>query len=342
MRKEIVLILILALFVCTACSDGVKSEESDRPYVVGYFPTWKEDFTPEWDKITHLCLAFGLVQESGEVDISSVVGHKELIKEAQSNNVEVLLSIGGGGSKNFTAAILDSGARVNLINNLGRIVEKYGLDGVDVDYEEWDGDLGGASEHDIVKREALEQTYIALREELGGEKLITAAVNAGFDGGDGGWGYYNCFNNTMHEHLDMVNLMIYDMTGPWSKTTVGAHSGWDFFESAIDHWLNNRKLPKEKLVAGVPFYGYEFQTMESGEGARSVGYGDLVERYADQDAHLKDSIGMLYYDGMVTMERKAEYIKENKLGGIMIWEITRDAKEPEKRLLNVIDRTFKE
>jgi chitinase len=296
-------------------------------------------FVPQWNKITHLCLAFGIVQPDGSVDITDVSKYKNMIKTAQDNQVKVLLSIGGGGSNNFSTALLNPAGRTSLLSNLERLVNELNLDGIDLDYEEWDGGPNGASETDLLRRDALEQTYRGLREKIGNNKLITAAVTASWD--DTKWGYYNCFNNTMHQYLDFVSLMTYDETGPWASSKVGQHASWDFYEHAISHWLNNRNLPPKKLVAGVPFYGYQFPSPVTAEGAEGIAYRDILSLFPNVDAHLKDNIDLLYYNGMETIGQKVKYIKENDLGGIMIWELSQDTNEANKSLLNVIHDELK-
>ena len=189
---------------------------------------------------------------------------------------------------------------------------------------------------DLQKQAALESLYIELREALGNEKLITAAVTASWDVNR--WGYYNCLNNSMLQYLDFVTLMIYDETGPWSGTNVGPHASMSFFENSIDFWLNTRQLPKHKLIPGVPFYGYKFLSTNNAAGAKSVTYREIVNLYSD--AHLTDSVDLIYYNGMNTMRKKAEFITDNKLGGIMIWEITQDSSDENKSLLNVIGEVF--
>lgn len=146
----------------------------------------------------------------------------------------------------------------------------------------------------------------------------------------------------MHGYLDFVSLMIYDEAGPWQGARVEQHAGWNFFENSINFWLNQRKLPKEKLVAGVPFYGYRFISEDSTEGAVSVPYKDILIQYPDADAHLEDTIGLLFYNGIPTIKRKAEYIQDNRLGGIMFWEISHDTDDNKKSLLNAIHNVFSE
>lgn len=332
--------LLATTLILAGCTSRKPKLEGNlvQPRIVAYLPMWNMPYVPDWSKITHVCLAFGVVQPDGTVNMDQIDEHKYIIGQARENGVKVLLSIGGGGSRNFSTAILDKATREKLVSNLSRITTSYRLDGIDVDYEEWEGGPGGASEVDIQRRDSLEQLYRELRATLGSDKLITAAVNADWD--DNNFGLYNCFNNTMHNYLDFVSLMIYDETGPWSGTRTGPHSSWDFFEKAIDHWFNNRQLSAEKLVVGVPFYGYRFTSPTYAGDAQGISYRKILEMYPDEDAHLKDSIGLLYYDGLPTIIRKAETVKKKQLGGIMFWEITQDTDIPEKSLLNAIYDTL--
>jgi chitinase len=342
--KKTLLIIIAVSIASWGCSgnntNNTEGNTSQQHIIVGYLPAWKMPYNPQWQKITHLNLAFGIVNADGSLDVTNIGIFAGCIVNAHNNNVKVLLSIGGGGSNNFSATILNSEKRALLTDNLVKAMNDFNLDGIDIDFEEWDGGQNGASPADLLKRDALENLYKELRAKTGNDKLITAAVNASWD--NGGWGFYNCFNNTMHQYLDFVSLMIYDETGPWSGTNVGPHASWDSFENAIKHWLNNKKLPKEKLVAGVPFYGYLFKSANSAAGAEAVAYRDILTTYPNQDAHLKDNIGLLYYNGMQTIQNKAKYIADNGLGGIMIWELSHDTDIADKSLLNVIAKELKQ
>jgi GH18 family chitinase len=341
--KKILLTIVFAVMFFGGCNssnaDNPENNTSKQQFVFGYLPSWKMPYNPQWQKITHLCIAFGIVNADGSLDVSDIGIFAGCIVNAHNNNVKVLLSIGGGGSNNFSEAILNDNRRAFLIENLDKAVKDFNLDGIDIDFEEWEGGLNGASQTDLLKRDALEKLYKELREKIGSQKLITAAVTASWN--NGGWGFYNCFNNTMHQYLDFVSLMIYDETGPWSGTTVGQHASWNFFIQAINHWLNNRKLPKEKLVAGVPFYGYLFKSPNNAANAEGIAYSDILTRYPNQDAHIKDNIDLLYYNGMETIRNKAKYVADNDLAGIMIWELSQDTNIADKSLLNVIYETLK-
>lgn len=339
-RRNLLVNIFFCLFALISAVENGWAICPAQPRIVGYLPMWAmPSYTPDWKSLTHLCLAFGGVQTDGTVDIKAVRAKRYIIDEAHKHGVKVLLSIGGAGAGSFSPVILNKEKRDILVKNLREAVDELDLDGVDVDYEEWDGGHGGASKLDLERRVALERFYRELRVVLGSKKLIAAAVTASWD--NGRFGTYNCFNNTMHQYLDFVSLMIYDHTGPWSGTFTGPHSDWTFFINAIHHWLNNRKLPKEKLVAGVPFYGYKFSSKNYADDAQAIPYKKILEMYPKQNAHLKDSIGLLYYDGMPAIKRKAEYVKEQKLGGVMFWEMTQDTQETDKSLLNQIYEVLK-
>lgn len=325
-------VLVVVLLIVSGCAQKQWNESGKK--VVAYLPMWAMPYTPDWEKITHVCLAFGKVESDGNIDMEDIYRHRSIIEEAHKNGVEVLLSIGGGGSRNFSSAIMNDTYREVLVSKLTEYMEILNLDGIDVDYEEWEGGPLGASELDLNKRTALETFYKELRASIGKDKLLSAAVNASWDTGN--FGSYNCFNNTMHTYLDFVSLMIYDETGPWSGTHTGPHSSWEFFEHAINHWLVNRQLPPQKLVTGVPFYGYKFSKRGFADDAEGIPYKRILELYPNQDAHLKDRIGLLYYDGMPTIQKKVEYMKKQGLGGIMFWEITQDTDDKDKSLLNLI------
>lgn len=342
-RKNITLIVLATFFFICACSNDDKQEspipEAEAPRIVAYLPTWKMPYTPDWKKITHLCIAFGLVQSDGSLDLTEVSKYRSIINIAHHNGVKVLLSIGGGGTSIFSSAILNINNRNLLINNLEKAIKDYDFDGIDVDYEEWEGGPEGYGASDIAKREALENMYRELRAKIGTDKLISAAVSA--DWNDGTWGYYKCYNSSMHGYLDFVNLMIYDETGPWEGARVGQHASWDFFTNAISYWLNEYQLPKNKLVAGVPFYGYRFQSENVTKGAESIPYKDILALYPQEGADLKDNIGLLYYNGIPTIKRKAEYILDTHLGGIMFWEISQDTHLKEQSLLHALNEVLK-
>jgi GH18 family chitinase len=132
-------------------------------------------------------------------------------------------------------------------------------------------------------------------------------------------------------------VMCYDFSGTW--TAPGPHSSYSDAigsgstksSTGIAYWVNYRGWPKEKIVLGVPFYGKNFDI----GGGSYISYANILLLYPD--TYLFDQVGNIYYDGIATMKAKAQYVSDNNLSGIMIWEITQDAKVDSLSLLNAIN-----
>lgn len=128
--------------------------------------------------------------------------------------------------------------------------------------------------------------------------------------------------------------MAYDATGDWNPNAPGQHSSLEFAKSSVDYWLK-RGLPKSKAVLGVPFYGYGFgDAYRKGEYA----YSEVVAAYPG--AENLDQVGnTIWYNGMPTIIAKAEFVKAQGLGGVMIWSLDSDA-PGEKSLLSALAKAL--
>jgi GH18 family chitinase len=128
--------------------------------------------------------------------------------------------------------------------------------------------------------------------------------------------------------------MAYDATGPWDPKTPGQHAGMDFAKSGVNFFLE-RGLAKSKLVLGVPFYGYGFGPAFTNDGYT---YAQIVAKFPG--AEKLDQVGQtIWYNGIPTIQAKAQYVKDEGLGGVMIWSIDQDA--PGKlSLLTAIDQVL--
>ena len=296
---------------------------------VMYFPSWKDYTGDDWDKITHICLCFGEVKSDGVINVDDVKANlSKTITKAHENGVCVLLSLGGGSETNgFTEALLNEGARKKISQSAVKIIKDLKLDGIDVDYERWDYN---GSEDDLKKSTELEKLYKELSEALTPEDcLLSAAISASYIS-------FGAIKEPMIQYLDFVNFMIYDKTGPWSGSNVGPHSDWDFFISTMDI-AKSINIPDSKIITGVPFYGYKFKSPTDAEGAEAIAYSDIVSTYPGAEDKNEISEDLIYYDGKPAVREKALYVKDNKLGGIMAWEITQDSGDKSKSLLVVID-----
>ena len=286
--------------------------------IIGYVPNWIDvNFFAQnfnYKQVTHINYAFQNPDASGNL-VESNTGLTALVAKAHQNMVKVLVSLGGGSAANgtiktnFQNQISSSDKRAEFIHKMVIYLNKYMLDGLDVDEE----------------GPAINSNYGAFIIQLSDSlkpkgKLLTTAV---------GWGNEN-IPNSIFQYFDWVNLMAYDFTGNWDLTRPGQHSPYWYAQQMISDF-KNRGVKKEQLCLGVPFYGYGFYKIPG-----SFNYVDILAKYPD--AWQTDQVGdTIYYNGMTTIWKKTK-LALSEASGIMIWELSNDAKG-EKSLLNVISST---
>lgn len=314
MRRKIFLLLCVV-----AASTVAVNAQKDAPFkIVGYYSL--NAAMSDVDKtilkqLTHVNLWFLNPDSLGNFtrDLS---GLTRFVSAAHDRNVKVLFSIGGGSKQPQYHYLLKDDQRPMLIQNLVNEVIKYDLDGVDVDLEGSNID------------EYYEKFVVELAAELKKHsKLITAAIAI----------YYkDQFTDLALQQYDFVNVMSYDRTGPWRPEKPGPHAAYEHAVEDLEYFGTVRKIPKEKMTLGVPFYGYGYGP-EITSPAISMGYGKIVETFKgaeSEDQWTMPDGKILYYNGIPTIERKTILAKE-KASGVMIWQVLGDAKG-RKSLLKAI------
>lgn len=288
--------------------------------IVGYITYW-EEIMPDPTLLTHINYAFGHIRSDFEnFDIKTPSRLKKVVELKKENpNLKVLLSIGGWEAGNFSEMAADPVHRVNFAKNCLAAVEKYDLDGIDIDWEYPSSSSAGISSSPAdIKNFNL--VIRDLRIALGSDKLVTIATYAKVK-------YFDL--HTLNQYLDFVNIMTYDMGKPPYHNAAlypSSASKYSCDEAVEKHHTSG--MPYEKLVLGVPFYGKEV--------SGSVNYVDLItSKYSkynkcwDEEAmvpYLADDSGtmIMTYDDEQSVGLKAEYIKSKGLLGAMYWSIEGD------------------
>jgi len=134
--------------------------------------------------------------------------------------------------------------------------------------------------------------------------------------------------------FDWVNLMVYDLTGPWNSSNPGPHSPYSFAENSINYWLD-QGLEKNRMTLGVPFYGYDFTDLNN---IRALLFSEIVEM--NEANATVDQVGEIYFNGLPTITQKTQ-LAISELSGIMIWELGQDF-FGEFSLLKKINETIEE
>lgn len=294
--------------------------------VVGYMPAWKGlrqtvDRT-DLEQLTHINIAFlnpntsGVFVDGREPACMRGATAQEidrLVERAHGAGVRVLVSLGGGVIPECSGdweALLVPERRSEMVERLVRFAETFDLDGIDVDLE---GRLLTAIEVAGNYTPFIEQLSAALQPS---GKLVTCAT-ASYAGG--------MIPVESIPFFDFVNIMSYDAIGPsWGQAGI-EHSTYEMSQRHVEIW-QQRGLPLDKMVLGVPFYGYGFgEDYES-----SYTFGDILKTFGP-DAAGRDLIGVacdgcsyVTYNGVATIQRKTRLALE-KGSGVMIWEMSQDA-----------------
>lgn len=292
--------------------------------IVGYLRSQKNmvaDFkTVDLKQITHLNIAFINPDTTGH--INDITALDTIVNLAHKGNVKVLLSCGGGSRHAYYAKLLVEPQRRALINNFIAFIDKYHLDGIDVDIEGDDID------------DNYENFVLDLKAPLvKRNKLLTAAL-----------AFYtrNRISDKALQSFDFVNLMAYDKTGPWRPTNPGQHSPISYALDHLNYWKNERGVDKKKLVIGVPFYGYGFGDLPNNDKTyQGMSYKDIIQKFpgaeSTDEVNYENNGGTLYYNGMGMIKAKTE-LALLEAGGVMVWQLMGDTRD-DKSLLKVINDT---
>lgn len=311
-------------------SSPAKTTKSDIKNfrIVGYFPDWSAQKASkiQYGKLTHINYAFAIPKKDGTLrPFENPQTAKQIIKKGHQSKVKVLIAVGGWSYNDnplepvFMSATSSEAKCKKFAANILKIVDQYGFDGVDMDWEH--PRVDGKSKSQYQKLMKYLRQGLTKR-----KKLLTSAVLAGVSADGNVLWDAAAHSKTVIGYVDWLNVMAYD-GGDGNR-----HSPYSFAVNSANYWLKTRKVPKKKVVLGVPFYARPSW----------ASYADLIA--SNPSASSKDKItynGMLaYYNGLSTMKKKTEWALKNA-GGIMIWELSQDTDKQGKSLLNQIYKTAK-
>jgi len=302
--------LALVLIGCSVAVTPTVSSSSTpiartQPFkVVGYVTPAANIAAINFSLLTHINYSFLIPRADGTTRPFGAPNHlRAVVAQAKKHDVKVLIAVGGWGwDKEFETLAADPAIREKLAKRVAEFCATYQLDGIDID---WEYPNAGASAANF------SALAIAFRSALPAGALVTAAVLADATDADG-------ISTDAVGHLDFINLMAYD--GPRDD-----HSSYAMAERSIATWLA-RGIDAEKLVLGVPFYGRPgnatYRTLLANDPATASG-----DRVSFQGIEQN-------YNGPATIRRKTELALQ-RVGGIMIWELSQDARGSDS-LLRVI------
>ncbi|KAG1783219.1 glycoside hydrolase family 18 protein [Suillus placidus] len=190
-----------------------------------------------------------------------------LVVEAHAAGTLVKLSIGGwSGSHYFSIAVSTATNRNTFVNNILAIYVKYNLDGIDIDWE-YPGQSGreGNTESPSDEENMLEFLKLLRTRLPQGAKLSAAVQDTPFAGPDGrpikdasgfaeilDWCLLMNYDDFQTTTPPGPNAPLYDGCGSSTQPSQNAVAGYNAWTAA--------GFPANKLVLGIPAYGYVINT----------------------------------------------------------------------------------
>lgn len=313
----------------------------------------RSDLFPQ-DIDPHLCThlnvgIIGIVNGTLYIDedVKVVFNRTKQLKKA-NKDLKVLLWVGGG----FSEMVVNHASRKLFIQSLKATLERYQLDGVDLDWE-----FPGSC---CKNRMHFSQLLHEIRREYQREHrtyILSVAVAA-----PAIIVYMSYDVREINNYADYVNIMTYDYhfySPDTPQTGLNAPLfrrqgevslfGTLNINASVHYWMS-QGLEKSKIIIGLPTYGHSFQLVNSfntriGAPASSygrtgmIGYASYSEIcwfrrhniYVHQVYDVESCSPYLYagtewisYEDERSLECKANWIKENGFGGAMIFSLNTD------------------
>lgn len=329
--------------------------KNNKKIIYGFLPYWNIEKVALQDELTHLGY-FSLTLDANGSFIESY-DDGELDMGLRRLNSETLLDLGNTLIKrkkhveivitqfnhdDIVAFLGSKKAQENFYASLDNVLLAYPINGVNIDIET----SGETSEQlrnnmtTFVKelRAHLNQKYSHV--QLSIDMYAGAAANKQI------WDV-----QAIAPHVDYIIVMAYDFHRSSSQTAgpvaplFGDTANW---EESISEYFQSflQQAPREKVVLGVPFYGYEWQTTsrdakshtfpDTGATASYTRVQELLEKKDELKvqehwnetalspyiSYIEDGeIYVVYYEDSRSLSYKLDYVNQLDLGGIAIWAL---------------------
>lgn len=331
----------------------LKPEEkfSSGKIVYGFLPYWTAKDATLHKELTHVGY-FGLpIDKHGNFVDSNDEGSMgwrtyhaiatERVRQqttSQHQKFEVLITMMS--ADDIAQFLLDDTAQETFIKNMKQFLKSQPIDGVNIDIEY-------AGTYDPSLRDAYTQLIKNLSSQL---KRFDPTLHLSIDVfADSALKQRIWDIPALAPHLDHIVIMTYDFfrssspqSGPVAPMFGSEKNRWDVdIVKTLKPFLD--LVPSEKLVLGIPFYGYEWQTVSDQPGSNTYPKSGGLATYKrvqklllekkttehwDNDAlspyitYMENGkTQTIYYENSRSLSYKLDLVNETNMGGIAIWAL---------------------
>jgi chitinase len=342
--------------------------------ILAYYSDWStyEGYTPDKinaSNINILDYAFATVGSDLKITASdSSIDYSNFSKlkilKSKYPALKIVISVGGwDDSGMFSDAALTESSRDTFADSVVSFIKAYGFDGVDID---WEYPIGGGLSSNVSR--PADKTNFGLLLKTLRSKLNAQGI---LDNKHYILSFTGEADSTFASSVDLADIansvdygfiMAYDLNGGWDSYTdfdaplyIPAGQSPNYttsVDAVVRSWLNNG-FPAQKIILGVPFYGYAYTGVtNSNDGllqrfssATTVGFNTIMSNYLSNPSYVKYSEStaqvpwlfngktFISYDNVNSISAKAQYAVSKNLLGVGAWNISYD---PNCILINAI------
>ncbi|MDO4334885.1 MAG: glycosyl hydrolase family 18 protein [Bacteroidales bacterium] len=319
-------------------------EAPGRPIMaVGYVESFRPT-VPDANMFTHLIYAHAGFNEACDgLEIPNLAKLKQLTGLKKENpELKVEISVASSRRDGFSEMAADKKKRKAFAASVRAVLDSLNLDGVNLDWEFPGTENGG---HTATPADSRNYVKVVkdIRKAIGKKKEISFYS---FNTGD-----YIDFKG-MVPYVDHVYVSGYNLSVPqegkpaWHQSPLypSAKLGEWSVSGAVERHLG-LGVPREKLLIGIPFYGRGKSPFPSYVACSAFAkYSDGLQQLWDDEAKApyyadKDGNLVLGYDDQRSIAAKIDFIRENGLPGLFVWNY--DTDYADHRLGRTIERLRK-
>jgi chitinase len=359
-------------------------EACPGPHWVGaYVPGWAQEGSAqfqdhEFDSITYLLHFAVFVRPNGRLDLRSneLTPNKmrDLVAQGHHSGRKVLLVVGGERADKGLRIAFSPKNLTHTVQTLANLVETYGYDGIDMDWEPF------PTRDAQLYAEAIKSLRRSLDELSARRNRTRIVLSAAIEVDLNDEPYMRSLTQNLadlRQYLDQINLMTYTMANPtklpfvWHNSALypAGKSPKPGFrtpnaDEAVRAFLVAGFQP-DQIGIGINLHGYVWRSRDKSNvedlsqpgriwkarpEVSELTYDQLMRQYFNSTRYRWDSDAQVpylsiperqmfvsYEDGRGIQEKVA-YVRSHQLGGMIVWDTggTREV-NGNRRLLEIVD-----
>lgn len=341
--------------LATPLESSISNRKSSSYIILGFAPYWNlKKLVPEsLSSITHFAYFNLLLSGDGTLytkvnkraEEPSYTNYKRLVANTISHGSKPLIITFMPESQAALLSIISSKANRRMaISTIVNSLSKSNASGVNIDFEPLGDTTVSSRENFTLFIKELRSTLLSSP-----SSLLTISIYASSATNPRIWDLAALSTST-----DYFVIMTYDYTMP-NSNSAGPNSPLrgspDLFEHDVIKNIAEitKLLPRAKILLGIPFYGYEWDTIDSSKYSPAQTRGSLaslsrIQKMLDNNtleliwdrntltpygiASDSGQISQIYFENETSIRLKLEFVKSAGLGGIAIWALGYEGNNP--------------